>query len=351
MKIIEMQNPEKWNETVFALDNFHYLQTKEWGDFKNQYGWRPLRYVIEENGEVIGAMHFLKKRTPLGKNILYCPKGPLIKKSHANKKIFWEELKKNLGKIGLEHNAFLVKIEPQIETKDIDEGLIDKKVFIPARPVQLTNCTIINDLELKEEEVLKRMRKNARYNIRLAQKNNILITENNSRDGLENFLKLYYAVGKRTGVFLRNKRYIASLLKFFINKGRAKIFLAEQDDNFLAGAVIFIIPPRAWYAYGGSVRENKNAMPSYLLQFEIIKKLKNLGVRQYDLGGVPCLNDGGAQKFMSGLYTFKSHFGGDYKEFFGTFDVPLKKTYYEIWNKTEYLLNKYYKIFKKDLFY
>jgi len=340
-------NEEKWNETLFAFPDFHYLQTREWGEFKKEKGWRPLRYVIaDENGNIIGVAQFLKKKTVLGKNILYCPKGPFVKEPFARNKLFWRRLIEKLKEIAAANNAFLVKIEPQTPPGDFfGDG------FLKKRSVQMTDCTMINNLESNEDELLGKMKKSARYEIRAAEKAGIAAEEDSSREGIREFLRLYYNMGERTGIFLRNKRYMLDLLEHFIRERRARIFLAKHGKKTLSGAVVFIFPKKAWYAYGGSDRFGEKTAGSYLLQFEIMKRLKDAGVKQYDLGGTPCEKDPLGQKNMAGLKIFKSRFGGEYREFAGSFDIPVKKPYYKVWLKLEPFVKKFRKAFRRDLFY
>jgi peptidoglycan pentaglycine glycine transferase (the first glycine) len=37
----------------------HVLQSYEWGEFKKRLGWRPIRLVLERDGEVVGVGQFL----------------------------------------------------------------------------------------------------------------------------------------------------------------------------------------------------------------------------------------------------------------------------------------------------
>jgi len=348
IKIVPFENKEHWNSILFDMPNFHYLQTKEWGEFKAKKGWEPLKYIIEdEKGETVGVMQALKKKTVLRKNILYCPKGPTIKEPFASDARFWKSFGKEIKKVADDNNAFLVKIEPQTPASEA----IPATDFIKTRSIQMTDCTIINDLTASEEELFEKIKKNARYDIRLAEKNDVVIKEDSSPEGIKKFLELYYVTGKRIGLFLREEKYMTETIKIFADKGMAKIFLAEHDGKALSGAVIFILGEKAWYVYGGSVRDDEKITSSYLLQFEIMKYLKKIGIARYDFGGVPCEKDPIGQKNMAGLRVFKSRFGGDYTEFAGSFDIPTKKFYYRVWLKTERFVKKYYKLFKRDLFY
>jgi len=347
ISVVPFENAEEWNRLLFGMPDFHYLQTREWGDFKAGKGWYPLKYAIKNaNGETVGAMQLLKRKTILGKSVLYCPRGPSVKRPFAESGFFWEELRAELGKIAAANDAFLVKIEPRVSPGDFF-----RKGFLEKRSVQMTDCTIINDLGASETELFGKIKKNARREIKMAKESGAAVEEDSSAAGIREFLKLYYDMGKRTGIFLRNERYMLELVGRFAGEGRAKVFLAKRNGEPLSGAVVFVFQESAWYAYGGSARNAGKTTASYLLQFEIMKRLKRSGVKRYDLGGTPCEKDSVGQKSMAGLEIFKSRFGGEHKEFAGSFDMPVKKFYYEVWLKLEPFVKKYRKSFKKDLFY
>ena len=84
--------------------------------------------------------------------------------------------------------------------------------------------------------------------------------------------------------------------------------------------MVFARGRRAWYVYGASTDEERNRMPTYLLQWEAMRWARSKGAEEYDLWGVPDedeetleadftrRNDG-----LWGVYRFKRGFGGKLK--------------------------------------
>ena len=346
----EAENPSEWQAILRESENAHYLQSWEWGEFKEERGWKPSRYLICCQDKAIGAVQILTRRAPfLGKLIAYAPRGPLLKKEVLeNPELAKAALLKIKEEVFRQEAVFLFKIDPWIE-KGIFAQTLSGLNALPSRPVQMTDCTII--LNLKDPALFS---KNARYYIRNAREAGVKILKDNTGSGIESFLELYLLTGKRAGIFLRKKDYLFPLLEKFINKKMAEIYFAEWQGKRVSAAVVFRLDKNAWYAYGGSARiEEKKIAPSYLLQAEIIEDLKSKGIEEYDLGGVPCRQNNQDAELMRGLLAFKSNFGGKYTEFAGSFDIPSKKLYhyYKLWKKTEPFVKKYLKIFKRDLFY
>jgi lipid II:glycine glycyltransferase (peptidoglycan interpeptide bridge formation enzyme) len=77
---------------------------------------------------------------------------------------------------------------------------------------------------------------------------------------------------------------------------------------------------QAYYLYGASTDEERNRMPTYLLQWEAMKWAKSLGCETYDLWGIPDedeetleANFEKRQDGLWGVYRFKRGFGGELK--------------------------------------
>ena len=99
--------------------------------------------------------------------------------------------------------------------------------------------------------------------------------------------------------------------------------MAEYEGRPLAGLMVFARGSRSWYFYGASNDEERNRMPTYLLQWEAMRWAKARGCSEYDLWGIPdadeeALEAGFASRSdgLWGVYRFKRGFGGTIKAVF-----------------------------------
>jgi lipid II:glycine glycyltransferase (peptidoglycan interpeptide bridge formation enzyme) len=75
---------------------------------------------------------------------------------------------------------------------------------------------------------------------------------------------------------------------------------------------------QAYYLYGASTDEERNRMPTYLLQWEAMKWAMARGCKEYDLWGVPDEDEPTLEASFEerhdglwGVYRFKRGFGGE----------------------------------------
>jgi lipid II:glycine glycyltransferase (peptidoglycan interpeptide bridge formation enzyme) len=97
----------------------------------------------------------------------------------------------------------------------------------------------------------------------------------------------------------------------------AELLVAEFEGKPLAALFVARNGKRAYYLYGASTDEERNRMPTYLLQWEAMKWAKAHGSEEYDLWGVPDEEEATLEANFEkrhdglwGVYRFKRGFGG-----------------------------------------
>jgi peptidoglycan pentaglycine glycine transferase (the first glycine) len=106
--------------------------------------------------------------------------------------------------------------------------------------------------------------------------------------------------------------------------------------------MVFRLGVRAWYFYGASSDEERNRMPTYLLQWEGMRWAAGQGCLEYDLWGIPDEEEAVLEEQFSnrsdglwGVYRFKRGFGGEMTRSVGAWDRvynPLLYRLYQFWS-------------------
>ena len=294
----------EWNQYLQSHPNVHLLQTGEWGELKSGFGWDPVRMISGEAGAQI-----LFRKMPLGFTIGYIPKLAISTQQSALSDQFWHEI----DAVCKQYRAIFSKLEPD---SWIEPPLPMGGVRVSPHNIQPPR-TIIIDTRGSEEEILARMKQKTRYNIRLAQKKGVTVRPWNN---IEAFHKMMLVTGGRDSFGIHSLEYYRRAYELFHPAGMCELLVAEYEGKPLAALMVFARGGRAWYFYGASTDEERNRMPTYLLQWEAIKWAKARGCEEYDLWGVPDEDEATLeanfekrQDGLWGVYRFKRGFGGELK--------------------------------------
>lgn len=303
-----------WQSFVRGHPEFHLLQTGEWGELKSAFGWDAVRVISGEAG-----IQILFRKLPLGFTVAYAPKPVMSEQLSVISDQFWYEV----DLVCKSRRAILLKIEPDawesslIPTSlPLGEGDPKGRVRVSPHNIQPPR-TILVDIRGTEDEILSRMKQKCRYNIRLAEKKGVSVR---AWDDLGAFHKMMLVTGGRDNFGVHSLEYYRRAYELFHPTGMCELLVAEYEGKPLAALMVFAHGKRAWYVYGASNDEERNRMPTYLLQWEAMRWAKARGCEEYDLWGVPDENEETLEaNFESrsdglwGVYRFKRGFGGELK--------------------------------------
>jgi peptidoglycan pentaglycine glycine transferase (the first glycine) len=297
----------EWDQYLEGHPNTHLLQTGEWGELKSAFEWKPIRVVSAQVG-----VQILFRNLPLGLTVGYIPK--------AN---FDQSLWPEIDSICKQNHAVFLKLEPDSweDQKPDAPALSEAEGWNLTLRISPHNIqpprTIIVDIKGSEEEILARMKQKTRYNIRLAEKKGVTVR---AWDDLESFQKMMLFTGSRDGFGVHSLEYYKRAYELLHPKQMGELLVAEYSGTPLAALFVARNGKRAYYLYGASTDEERNRMPTYLLQWEAMKWAKAHGCEEYDLWGVPDEDEAALEANFEkqhdglwGVYRFKRGFGGELK--------------------------------------
>jgi lipid II:glycine glycyltransferase (peptidoglycan interpeptide bridge formation enzyme) len=294
-----------WSRFLSTHPDVHLLQTGEWGELKSAFGWKPVRIL---HGEV--GVQILFRRLPLGFTVGYIPKATIESMSRPE---LWHEV----DSVCRRHRAIFLKLELDLwQDAEPHFHTIDYPLRISPHNIQPPR-TLIVDISGTEDDILAQMKQKTRYNIRLAEKKGVTVRV---WTDIESFHQMMLLTGKRDGFGVHSLEYYRRAYDLLHPGQMGELLLAEYNSRPLAALFVGRSGRRAYYLYGASTSDERNRMPTYLLQWEAMKWAKAHGAEEYDLWGVPDedeetleanfekRNDG-----LWGVYRFKRGFGGRLK--------------------------------------
>jgi len=324
--------------------NSNFLQSSFWGRLKESFGWISYNYNFK------GTSILILVRKVFGNySIAYIPHGPELAVKVQTGLMLKEiglEIKKNLSP-----GCFAVRFDLPAGVFQADPVIFNlgpelKKAFSDIQPPD----TVIISLKEDEEDILSRMKSKTRYNIRLSFRKGVIVKKTGI-DSLDDWYKLYEETSLRDKITIHSKSYYRKIFELSSEGSELKedpeivLFRADYNNQLLAGIIVAVYGKRATYLYGASSNKNRNLMPAYALQWEALKYAKEKGCSEYDLFGIPPENN--PDHPMSGLYRFKTGFGGDILHRPGCWDLPLKPVVYKVYRWAESVRLFYYKKLRK----
>jgi peptidoglycan pentaglycine glycine transferase (the first glycine) len=370
-----MNNP--WNDLISKLPNPHFLQTYEWGQVKAKHGWSPLYAVWTKDqfsvtddcslltDNYIAAALILKRQIlrngfAARLSVLYSPKGPLLDWTNESLR---NRVLNDLQSFAKKQGAIFLKVDPDVmlgtgvpaseeEAVDSNGQFVMKELKrrgweYASDQIQFKN-TVLIDLNPTEEEMITRMKQKTRYNIRLAEKKGVSLRVGMLGD-LGMLYKMYAETSVRDGFVIRDEGYYKTVWELFMrsnvdtlessqvstfqpsNLPTCEPIIAEVDGEPVAAIFVFYFAGRAYYVYGMSRNVHREKMPTYLLQWEAMKRAKAKDCAVYDLWGAPEVFD--ESDSMWGVYRFKDGLGGKVVRTLGAYDFAPSPLWYKMYSE------------------
>ena len=313
----------------------HPIQTWSWGKFLKTQGHTVYRLGVFNKNKLISAYSLNFHQVPHTKyTVGVLQRGPKVD----------TEMLTNIKNIGQKENAIFIKIEPDLIAKNIDpdggesniNSLPDFDNLVVSPKVAFFPHSFVIDLSQSEDQLLANMHTKTRYNIRVANRHNVVVSEKTDDQGFSDYLDLLWSTTKRQGFYLHSKSYHQKLWKTLKKTGMVHILLATYQGKILTTMMFFSIKDRFFYPYGASLNQNRNVMASTLTMWEAVRLGKKLGCTNFDMWGSLGPNAKVSENGY-GFHKFKQGFGGQLVQFVGTYDYVLNQNLYKIYN----LVDKY----------
>jgi len=374
-----------------------FLQSRFWADFKALAGWTYARYQVSVEPEAGGpapnpfSLSVMERSLGASLRFAYVPHGPetdsgsgsgtgldpadreqlllaiagqlrsLVSRSCLFIRLdpAWYETEVALG-------ASATDPDPDTGTDAGDAGSADESgtataIRIPIRPVfgrpflKASDVqppdSVVLAIDRTDDEILAGMKTKWRYNIRLSAKKGVCVASEGAAS-LNDFYALYETTAARDRIAIHPKSYYERLFALqAANEAEPRpdirLWIARYEGQALAAIITVFYGREATYLYGASSDEHRNFMPAYALQWAAIQAAREAGCATYDFYGIPPVDD--PAHAMSGLYRFKTGFGGEIRHYAGTWDYVLLPATYAAFRLAERARLFWHKTVKKRI--
>jgi lipid II:glycine glycyltransferase (peptidoglycan interpeptide bridge formation enzyme) len=305
---VDRATPAEWSQMLDLFDDANIYQTFAYGAVR--WGGKNLSHlVLRRDGEIAGMAQIrIVRPTPLKFGIAYLRWGPLCERRGRplDPEVF-ANMARALADEYVGKRRLFLRVLPNSFVGSPRAGAIQFAFGgFNREPLTAVNTyrTIVLDLAPTLEELRSRLDKKWRNQLTRSEKNNLEVIAGNGSEEYRSFCQIYSQMQKRkrfeTTVDVEE---FGKIQKDLAESHSMRILICKDQGRPVAGLVASAMGDSAIYLLGATSDDGLNSKGTYLLQWTLIKWLKENGIRWYDLGGIdPDAN--------AGVYHFKRGFSG-----------------------------------------
>lgn len=289
-KGLQIINPiayASWNDLLLSNQDYSFFHSSNWAKVLHEsYGYNPFYFTVVEGARLTVLI-------------------PLMEVSSSV-----------TGKRGVSlpfSDYCTLLAEKGCDIQGIFESVVDVGKKLGWRTVEFRDSTCMSagwqcssyyirhllDLSPGEEEVLGRLRKSTRRNIRKAIKEGVEIEVATSPEAVDEFYRLNCMTRRRHGLPPQPHAFFRQIYKHVISENAGIVVLASHGGKSIAGAMYFHMGEKAYFKYGASVVEYQRLRPNNLVMWEAIKWYARQGYKNLCLGRTEPENEG-LRQFKTG---------------------------------------------------
>jgi lipid II:glycine glycyltransferase (peptidoglycan interpeptide bridge formation enzyme) len=267
------------------------------------------------------------------------PRGPVLDWADADAVTV---LGNALGRLAADQRAFLIQADPAAPESRLDAHAALERlgfrrqekrgVFRVLQPRWVMRIPLGS--YGGPEELLAALPQKTRYNIHLAERKGVRVVPRTDEDACRLFHDLLAAGARAKGYPVRGIHYHAALWRHCVQAGLGEYLFAQKDETTLAAIQVLRFGATAWYMYGASTADDRQLMPTYLLQWTGIRRAWDAGCRCYDMRGVYSRTPQPDHPDY-GVYDFKRKFNAEMVGFLGEYDLVVRPGVYRAWRILE----------------
>jgi peptidoglycan pentaglycine glycine transferase (the first glycine) len=210
---------DQWEEFVQTFPQAHIMQTAGWGELKESPSWNHIHVVNDNNGAQI-----LIRTIVMNYTMAYIPKGPLGQD--------WSSLWPEIDAVCKAKNVVFLKVEPDVYEEDRLD--LQRQGFKASKQNIQPRRTIVIDIRKDEKDILAAMKQKTRYNIRLAEKQGVVVKPSTDLHVFHNLLRV---TAERDEFGVHTLEYYQKVYQLFNSIGQGELLIAEYQGEPLAGLI------------------------------------------------------------------------------------------------------------------
>ena len=306
---------EIWDEALFAAGG-HFLQSSHWAAFQADLG-RKTFFMRGKDWQCLAIVEPSRTGTRL-----YCPYGPT-----ATSEVGMARALHELQLLAKQQAAVFVRMEP---ISPATRSQLREYGLKPALKDIQPHLSWVQDLTKPVDKLMAELTATNRnlYN-NFATKGLTLKASHVPRD-MSLFIELMRGVAAHNGILQHPDVYYQKMADTLLPRQASTLYIAEHQGKAVATAFCFDSPTTRYYAHAAADFEARKLHPGTPLLVQMMLDAKQRGQTTFDFVGV-APKDAPKTHRWAGFTAFKQSFGGDYRPYLGTWELPVNKLWYGLY--------------------
>lgn len=306
-----------WPEVMRRFPEANFLQSPEYGKMNEILGAKVVTDDFNGKGWALMIVRDAKRG-----RYLEIPCGPLV---DWNDKALVGEVLAKITEVARAEKCVFVRIRPQLLKSQENMKLL-QGLGLRESPMHLAaEHTVMIDLTTPEEEMLARMRRQTRYEVRRADKLGLTVDKSNSEEIFREFHAVQAGTARRQGFIPPSLAVLLAEREAFGKN--IQIYVARTDEGKPVAYGLIIGDGReADYYEAASTDLNRKLPGAYALLWQAMRDLKKAGYERFNLWGIAPAGQPGHR--YAGVTTFKTGFGGEVVEYVPAHDLVISRMGY-----------------------
>jgi lipid II:glycine glycyltransferase (peptidoglycan interpeptide bridge formation enzyme) len=303
---VDRATPAEWSSMLDLFADANLYQTWSYGAVR--WGRKNLsQLVLKRDGEVFGMAQLRVVRpTRFNFGMAYLRWGPLCHRRgrELDAEVFLY-MARALQEEYARKRGLLLQIVPNAfagsSRAALFQSCFSRFTEEPRTSANLYR-TFVLDLAPTIEELRKNLDAKWRNKLTQSEKKGLKVVAGNGTEEYRTFCQMYDQMRKRkTFETTVDVEEFGRLQEDLPKTHRMQVLICEQAGVPVAGLVASALGDSAIYLLGATSDDGLTAKGAYLLQWTLIRWLKENGIRWYDLGGIDPEGNPGVYTFKKGL--------------------------------------------------
>lgn len=308
---------DDWTGIISEFQDLSLMQTWEYGEAKTRTGpWEVERTIFWEDNRLIGAAQAMVRPLPwLGGGLVWINHGPLWRREPDLAPGSFSAMLVELRRYWVEERRMYLCLAPPLRLEEADSSLV-KAPGYSWIPGTTGWSSALVDLSDSVEQLRQALSKNWRKQLNKAERLGVRCLAGRSAGLFENCLSNYKAHLSSKEIDTNLTPQLAQELQNLLPEERKMwVFEGRYGDEPLGSLLVAGYGDTCMLLALGLNEKGREVHGGYLMHWQALVKMKELGYRRLDLGGVD------PRRTLPGILQFKLGLRGEPYQLIGQLDA------------------------------